>query len=137
MFLPGEMPRGGNPEAPLPPPKVGLDLFRRPPPPRPGPRPQSAFWMHATLSTHFLNGAYYPVGGPSMIPWALIPQVTAAQGGPAGPPLGQELVLGLNRTDSLEIEQMCLFWKEGRGVGRGMPDVRVSHGATWSLGEST
>ena len=41
---------------------------------------RSSFAMHAQLATHFMDGAYYPVGGASMIPFALAPQVTAAGG---------------------------------------------------------
>ena len=46
-----------------------------------GPEPQNApFLMHAMLQSHYLNGAYYPRGGPSQIPNKIIPVITKAGG---------------------------------------------------------
>ena len=44
------------------------------------PPARAPFSMHATLLTHFSNGAFYPVGGASEIAYHVIPTIEAAGG---------------------------------------------------------
>ncbi len=41
---------------------------------------ESSFGMHATVMRHYMNGAYYPVGGSGVFAKAFIPTITAAGG---------------------------------------------------------
>jgi phytoene dehydrogenase-like protein len=41
---------------------------------------EASFFIHAGIVAHYLEGAYYPVGGPQVISRALIPTITGAGG---------------------------------------------------------
>ena len=46
-----------------------------------GPESQKqSFFMHASIVNHFLEGGYYPVGGPSVIAKGLIPTIMQSGG---------------------------------------------------------
>jgi all-trans-retinol 13,14-reductase len=41
---------------------------------------EASFFIHAGVVAHYLNGAYYPIGGPQVVTRALIPTICAAGG---------------------------------------------------------
>jgi all-trans-retinol 13,14-reductase len=71
------------------------------------PPARSSFAMHATVTRHYFDGAYYPVGGASRIAESILPRIEAAG--------GRVLV---------DAEVQAIVVESGRAVGVRMADGR-------------
>jgi phytoene dehydrogenase-like protein len=83
------------------------------------PSETSSFGMHAVVMRHYMDGAYYPVGGSQVFAKSLVPVITAAGGevrvrSRAGQLMVENgRVVGVQLTDGTQLRAHCVFSDAG------------------------